>query len=310
MKEKIFKITIFSLLFLTIITIISHLIGIDYVNFSYVYTGLIVSAVLILIIFNKNITELIEDFSIKYKGFFEIMQQSFNYLLIIYLILLLLQEFRIFRNLNSNILLIAVIVTGIFSALAKEKKIVEKNPTKWDYTLIWILGVLGCVLIFIKTKDLGWLSYVISVIAGALIVLVGYLIYEEDEEEEEFNFEINKKTILISLGALLGLSIILSIFIGLSSFRIVFGSVYVLFLPGFILSYNFFDKKEIDALERIALSFGLSIAVVPLLVFYLNLIGMKINTLNVSLTIAVICAISGLILWKKEDLKKLFKRKK
>jgi len=55
------------------------------------------------------------------------------------------------------------------------------------------------------------------------------------------------------------------------SFRIVFGSVYVLFLPGFILTFVFFprtkefDSKEkengaIDWIERIALSFALSIA--------------------------------------------------
>ena len=82
----------------------------------------------------------------------------------------------------------------------------------------------------------------------------------------------------------------------LESFRIVFGSVYVLFLPGFILTYAFFPKTKefdskdkekgaIDWIERIALSFALSIAIVPLAVFYLNLIGVKINLLNSALTI-------------------------
>jgi uncharacterized membrane protein len=93
-----------------------------------------------------------------------------------------------------------------------------------------------------------------------------------------------------------------------ASFRIVFGSVYVLFLPGFILSYVFFSKtgnredKEkgtIDLLERIALSFGLSIAIVPLVVFYLNLVGLSINLLNSFLTILGIIIISVLVLvWK------------
>ena len=53
--------------------------------------------------------------------------------------------------------------------------------------------------------------------------------------------------------------------------RIVFGSVYVLFLPGYWTSISFFDKKEIDRLERFALSFALSISVVPLFTFYTNL---------------------------------------
>ena len=52
--------------------------------------------------------------------------------------------------------------------------------------------------------------------------------------------------------------------------RVVFGSIYVLFLPGFVWSYVFFRKGEIDGTERIALSFGLSIALVPLLTFWMN----------------------------------------
>ena len=68
----------------------------------------------------------------------------------------------------------------------------------------------------------------------------------------------------------------------LEAFRIVFGSVYVLFLPGFVISYIFFPKTKefdsekgenkehenengaIDWIERIALSFALSIAIAPL----------------------------------------------
>lgn len=93
-----------------------------------------------------------------------------------------------------------------------------------------------------------------------------------------------------------------------ASFRIVFGSVYVLFLPGFILSYVFFSKtaksenKEkgtIDWIERIALSFGLSIAIVPLAVFYLNLIGVSINLLNSFLTIlGIIIICIGILIYK------------
>jgi len=63
--------------------------------------------------------------------------------------------------------------------------------------------------------------------------------------------------------------------------QIIFGSVFVLFLPGFVWSYVFFSKKELDNIERIALSFGLSIAMVPLAVFFSNRIfGIKINFIN------------------------------
>ncbi len=100
----------------------------------------------------------------------------------------------------------------------------------------------------------------------------------------------------------------------LESFRIVFGSVYVLFLPGFIISYIFFSKTKkfdsktneeegdsIDWIERIALSFALSIAIVPLAVFYLNLIRIKINLLNSTLTILGIIIISlGILYWRNQ----------
>ena len=111
-------------------------------------------------------------------------------------------------------------------------------------------------------------------------------------------------------GAILGLailSLIISIWLGVQqSFRIVFGSFYILFLPGLVLTFAFFGKKEIDIIERIALSFALSIAVVPLLVFYLNLIGMKIDVLNVILVVfLVIMGGFGIMLWHNEKREKL-----
>ena len=122
-----------------------------------------------------------------------------------------------------------------------------------------------------------------------------------------------KKTIKISLGIVLALvliSIAITLFAHLpmlDSLRIVFGSIFVLFLPGFVISYIFFPKTKefeskseekgaVDWIERIALSFALSIAIVPLAVFYLNLIGVKINFLNSFLTILAIILISGIIL--------------
>ena len=123
--------------------------------------------------------------------------------------------------------------------------------------------------------------------------------------------------IIIAIVVLAIISFIIAIFAKqsiISSFRIVFGSVYVLFIPGFIISYIFFPKTQefeenkheheherekgaVDWIERIALSFALSIAIVPLAVFYLNLIGLKINLLNSFLTILAISIIAGIILF-------------
>jgi uncharacterized membrane protein len=72
----------------------------------------------------------------------------------------------------------------------------------------------------------------------------------------------------------------------LDGMRLFFGGLFVIFVPGFAWSYVFFARKNIDWIERIALSFGLSIALVPLCVFWLNWIfHMKINLLSTSLTV-------------------------
>lgn len=66
----------------------------------------------------------------------------------------------------------------------------------------------------------------------------------------------------------------------LQAFRIVFGMVYLLFLPGFVWTWVFWQKSELDGIERFILSLVLSIALVPLVVFFLNKVGVKINLLN------------------------------
>ena len=81
--------------------------------------------------------------------------------------------------------------------------------------------------------------------------------------------------------------------------RIIFGSVFILFLPGLAWSFVFFKKGDIDAIERIALSFGLSIALVPLVVFWLNwLLKIKINIVNVTAVILGLIGCALIVLLK------------
>ena len=94
----------------------------------------------------------------------------------------------------------------------------------------------------------------------------------------------------------------------LTSFKFVFGSVYFLFLPGFILSYIFLnktkkhdskDKGTLTWLERIALSLGISILLVPVVVFYLSLIGVELNMLNSFITTTIIILIClGILIYE------------
>lgn len=71
--------------------------------------------------------------------------------------------------------------------------------------------------------------------------------------------------------------------------RIIFGLPLVLFVPGYMLVSALFPKKEeLDSIERIALGFGLSIAVVPLLGLLLNFTpwGIRLDPILVSLVTA------------------------
>ena len=103
-----------------------------------------------------------------------------------------------------------------------------------------------------------------------------------------------KQLMLMSAG--IALIVLLIIFLPwqdvfiIKALRIIFWSVFVLFLPGYWLTLSFFWTKEIDLLERFALSFALSISVIPLLTFYINLIGVKITQVNVWAVVVVVIA--------------------
>ncbi|HCJ52900.1 MAG: hypothetical protein A2898_02940 [Candidatus Kerfeldbacteria bacterium RIFCSPLOWO2_01_FULL_48_11] len=77
------------------------------------------------------------------------------------------------------------------------------------------------------------------------------------------------------------LSIVLSIWMPIQqSTRIIAGASLALFIPGLTWSYVFWYKNEITGLERFIFSFFLSIALVPLVIYFLNKVGVRINTLN------------------------------
>ncbi|OGO33295.1 MAG: hypothetical protein A2Z29_05335 [Chloroflexi bacterium RBG_16_56_11] len=82
-------------------------------------------------------------------------------------------------------------------------------------------------------------------------------------------------------------------------FRAVLGFLLVFFLPGFAWTLVFF--KDLHVLERVALSFGLSIALVTLVIIGLNLVfDLKINGANALLTIIVITLIpAGIYLFRR-----------
>ncbi|GEM_PF-5221356 len=89
-------------------------------------------------------------------------------------------------------------------------------------------------------------------------------------------------------------------FAPLQAFRIVFGTLLTIFLPGFVMSFIFFpgaasvtrfedgepQEREnhiaaLDWIERITLSFALSLSTVPLVIYLSNRLGLPITAVSV-----------------------------
>ena len=93
----------------------------------------------------------------------------------------------------------------------------------------------------------------------------------------------------------------------LPAIRIILGLILVFFLPGFAWTLIFFSGRQINIIERLALSLGLSIAVVTLSILAMNkLIGVRITGFNSVLIILAITIIPVAIYY----LKRLVKRRR
>jgi len=91
------------------------------------------------------------------------------------------------RYINLNYWLIGVIITGVITALTgtgteyrKDKIVSIRN----DIIPIICFGVVGAGIVWYQTRDLGWPSYIISPVAGILIVLLTLIVWQEPNEEE------------------------------------------------------------------------------------------------------------------------------
>jgi uncharacterized membrane protein len=73
--------------------------------------------------------------------------------------------------------------------------------------------------------------------------------------------------------------------------RYVLGAIFVLFLPGYSLIKAIFPGKELDTIERTALSLGLSLAIVPLTGLILNYTPWGIRTTPITLILMILTII-------------------
>jgi uncharacterized membrane protein len=112
------------------------------------------------------------------------------------------------------------------------------------------------------------------------------------------------KNELLIINILTILLIVIITFLELSVLRIILGLPFVLFFPGYVLVAALFPKKgNIDGIERIALSFGLSLAVVPLIGLILNYTpwGIRLYPILVSITVFIM-AMSVVALFRRNRL--------
>ncbi len=91
--------------------------------------------------------------------------------------------------------------------------------------------------------------------------------------------------------------------------RVVLGLPFILFIPGYVLVFALFPGRGISTIERVALSFGLSIAVVPLVGLVLNYTpwGIRLEPILISLVVLVfVLSAIGWYRWHHVPLKKRF----
>ena len=106
--------------------------------------------------------------------------------------------------------------------------------------------------------------------------------------------------VIITLGIITSL-VVLSISVNNVPFvyaRYVLGFAFVLFLPGFTFIKTLFPKKELSIVERVGLSIGMSLALVPFISLLLNYTTWGITTNSFTITLLVftmIFAIASII---------------
>ncbi|MDW7728135.1 MAG: hypothetical protein SCH70_13730 [Candidatus Methanoperedens sp.] len=120
--------------------------------------------------------------------FLELNHELFSTLLVTFLLLLLAETIwsgSVSANMDTNYLLVIVIVSGALSVLTRkeEEKVEKVELTRKDYLYIGTLGIAGTLIVWYKIQDIGNLAYLISIVSGVLIILLSLLLFEEDEND-------------------------------------------------------------------------------------------------------------------------------
>ena len=109
--------------------------------------------------------------------------------------------------------------------------------------------------------------------------------------------DIDNRKILIAIVVITLLSLPV-VFFTTGPLRIALGLLFVLFFPGYTLLSALFPRRgSLGGIERIALSFGLSIAVVPLIGLVINYTPWGINLYSVIISVTLFIVIASAVAW-------------
>ena len=125
------------------------------------------------------------------------------------------------------------------------------------------------------------------------------LVVSESSRPFRFKLEIRETPYDLIICVILALTLVALIsFFPDSLPRQILGLVFVLFLPGYAATAALFPENEqIDGIERVALSFGLSIAIVPLIGLALNFTPWGIRLDPILASVSAFIVASSLVAW-------------
>ena len=132
----------------------------------------------------RYIKSFIEKNNENLKLFLRINRTIFTIITVIHLLLLIINQFwnKIFQEyLNINAIFILLLMSGVFflfPIIKEEEKFNEKrNLEREDIFLFFMLGLICSVLVWIKIKDFGITSYIISGITGLITLFLSIFIF-------------------------------------------------------------------------------------------------------------------------------------
>jgi len=114
-----------------------------------------------------------------------------------------------------------------------------------------------------------------------------------------FHFEVRERPDDLIACVVLALILVALVFVAPDTLaRQILGLAFVLFLPGYVATAALFpENDQIDGIERVALSFGLSIAIVPLIGLALNFTPFGIRLDPILASVSLFIVLVALIAW-------------